>query len=359
MTPSVIRLAMTFRSKVIIGFSLISIYPLLLPGQTVTHYTNPVSDSIFVADPFVLQYKQTYYLYGTSANDGFKAWKSANLIDWESIGYVYQRPEDSWATQSFWAPEVIRYRDKFYMIFSAKGTDPEGLRICLAASDSPEGPFTDWRVPLFDAGYSCIDGHLFVYRDLPYLFYEMVGVVGEPWNDKGYYKGTILGCKLSDDLTQIISGDPTICVTPSQPWETPKDGRAISVEGMTVFTLDSTLYMTYSANHYADPRYGVGYATAPHPLGPWTKSEINPILAQDPSIGVSGPGHNSIIRSPDSSELFIVYHSHADPDNPSPKRILNIDRLIVEPDGQLRVIGPTRTPQPTPSGSSSKSVQEK
>ncbi|MGB3586330.1 MAG: glycoside hydrolase family 43 protein [Tunicatimonas sp.] len=328
----------------------LSLLPTLLPAQTPSHYINPVSDSVFVADPFVLQHQQTYYLYGTSAADGFKAWKSTNLIDWEPMGYVYQRPEDSWATKSFWAPEVVHYQDKFYLIFSAKGNDPDGLRICMAVSDSPEGPFEDWRVPLFDAGYSCIDGHVYIHQNQPYLYYEMVGVVGEPWKNKGYFKGTILGCELSDDLSRIISDEPTVCVIPTQPWETPADGRAISVEGMTVFRLDSTLYMTYSANHYADPRYGVGYATASHPLGPWTKSENNPILAQKPSAGVSGPGHNSIIRSPDGNELFIVYHSHADPDNPSPRRVLNIDRLVVEPDGKLRVIGPTRTPQPVPSG---------
>ena len=328
------------------------LFPSFLPAQTPASYTNPVSDSIFVADPFVLRYEQSYYLYGTSAEDGFKAWKSSNLVDWEPLGYVYKRPKGSWATQSFWAPEVVHYQDRFYLIFSAKGSNPDGLRLCLAVGDSPEGPFRDWRVPLFDAGYSCIDAHLFVYQDQPYLYYEMVGVVGEPWNDKGFFKGTILGCKLSDGLTQIISGDPTICVTPTQDWETPKDGRAISVEGMTVFEIDGTLYMTYSANHYADPRYGVGYATASHPLGPWQKSETNPILSQDPSLGVSGPGHNSVIRSADGKELFIVYHSHADPKNPSPRRILNIDRLLVQPDKQLRVVGPTRSPQPVPSGTS-------
>ena len=326
--------------------------PIFLSAQAATaYYTNPVSDSIFIADPFVLQHGGDYYLYGTSANDGFKAWKSTNLVDWQPLGYVYQRPKSSWATQSFWAPEVVQYRERYYLIFSAKGTDPDGLRICMAVSDSPEGPFTDWRVPLFDAGYSCIDGHLFVHQGHPYLYYEMVGVVGEPWNNKGYFKGTILGCELSDDLTQIVSDEPTICVTATQGWETPKDGKAISVEGMTVFALDTTLYMTYSANHYADPRYGVGFVTASHPLGPWYKSEANPILSQDTSIGVSGPGHNSIIRSPDGQELFIVYHSHADPSNPSPRRVLNIDRLLVTSDGQLRVVGPTRTPQTLPSRS--------
>ena len=31
-------------------------------------------------------------------------------------------------------------------------------------------------------------------------------------------------------------------------------------------------------------------------------------------------------------------------------RTVNVDRLLVDPDGQLRLIGPTRSPQPLPSG---------
>lgn len=108
--------------------------------------------------------------------------------------------------------------------------------------------------------------------------------------------------------------------------------------------------MTYSANHYADPDYGVGYASADSPLGMWTKSDDNPILSKALASGVSGPGHNSITRSPDGSEWFMIYHSHADVSRPSGRRILNIDRMIFHPDGSLEVLGPTRSPQPFPSG---------
>ena len=325
---------------------LCSFTPLI--AQSVTTYTNPVSDSIFVADPFVLQYGEDYYLYGTSAEDGFRAWRSDNLVDWDSLGYVYRPPEDSWASSNFWAPEVVRYQDKFYLIFSAKGTEPDGLRICLAVSDSPEGPFQDLHVPLFDISHSCIDGHLFIDDGTPYLYYEMVGAVGQPRTETGYFWGMIFGVQLSNDLSQFAGGEPKLCIYPTQEWENPTGPLARSTEGVTVFRHDSTYYMTYSANHYTDPQYGVGYATAPHPLGPWTKSEANPILSQNPKIGVSGPGHSSIIRSPDGQELLMVYHSHADPAQPSPRRVLNIDRLIIAPDGRLRVVGPTRSPQPVP-----------
>jgi beta-xylosidase len=322
----------------------------LQTGWQADTYTNPVGKGFQIADPFVLEYLGEYYLYGTSAGNGFKAWKSHNLVDWEPVGYVYRRTASSWGTGSFWAPEVIHYRDKFYMVFSCKGPADSGLRLALAIGDSPEGPFVDLQVPWFDYNYSCIDGHLFVDSDgTPYLFFEKVGSVGEFWNGAGYLWGMIFGVPLTPDLL-TMSGEPVLCLYPDQAWEHPESMHARSVEGMTVFKKGDQYYMTYSANHYADPDYGVGYATAPGPLGMWTKSDHNPVLSKDLSSGVSGPGHNGITRSPDGKEWIIVYHSHLDVRNPSGNRVLNIDRILFDTVGNLKVLGPTRTPQPMPSG---------
>ena len=316
-------------------------------------YTNPVSDSIFIADPFVLNHDGLYYLYGTtSAGKGFKYWVSANLVDWEPKGFAFQRNERSWGQSSFWAPEVIHYNNKFYMIYSCQGKTMfgKGLRLCLAVSNSPEGPYTELYAPLFDFGFSCIDGHIFVDEDgTPYLYYEMVGSVGEFWNKAGYLWGYIFGVELSDDLSELKQ-QPVLCLYPSQEWEGVNSMWARSNEGMTVFKNNNIYYMTYSANHYQDPNYGIGYATSQKPLGMWIKSEKNPILKNDIPSGVSGPGHNSIIKSPDDKEWFIVYHSHASIAKPGALRILNIDRLIFMGDSTIKVNGPTRTPQLYPSG---------
>ncbi len=315
-------------------------------------YTNPIGDSIFIADPFVLQHDDMYYLYGTSAKDGFKAWKSDNLVDWQPIGYVFQKSDSSWGQKSFWAPEVIHYQNKFYLIYSSFGKTmyDDGLRICIAEADQPEGPFIDLYAPLFDNGFGCIDGHIFVDKGKPYLYYEMVGVVGEPWKDNGYFWGNIFGATLKNDLSGLTAA-PKLCVYPTQPWEGIESMKARSTEGMTVFKHNEKYYMTYSANHYADPNYGIGYAVADSPLGLWTKYEGNPILQKDIPKRVSGPGHNSLIKSPNGTEWFCVYHTHADFDNPSGKRILNIDRMLIDEKGIISIKGPTRSPQPLPSGS--------
>jgi hypothetical protein len=118
---------------------------------------------------------------------------------------------------------------------------------------------------------------------------------------------------------------------------------------------NGTYYMTYSANMHNLPVYGIGVATAQHPLGPWTKFEGNPIVATDPSTNLVAPGHSSIARAPDGTELFMVYHRHEEAVSPdgSPvvsPRLVCIDRFFFDADGNLLLKGPTRTPQPMPSG---------
>jgi hypothetical protein len=67
-------------------------------------------------------------------------------------------------------------------------------------------------------------------------------------------------------------------------------------------------YLTYSANNYENEFYGVGYATATSPLGPWRKSPANPVLSQDPAKGLYSTGHGSVIASPDGTQLYYVHH---------------------------------------------------
>jgi len=74
-------------------------------------------------------------------------------------------------------------------------------------------------------------------------------------------------------------------------------------------------YLTYSANNWQTPQYGVGYAVSTTgPLGPFHKSPTNPIFTANPSIGEWSPGHGSFAWSPDSSQLYYVHHGRPSPD---------------------------------------------
>lgn len=312
-------------------------------GQT---YINPISTTpIHMGDPFAFKSNGSYFLIGTtSPATGFLCYESKDLLTWKSAGWAWKKPDDCWATAPFWAPEVKEYRGKFYMTYSGlvPGSNPPRLLMALAVSDNPAGPYQDLHAPWFDPGYSTIDGHIFVDDDgTPYLYFSRNG------GREGYSYGCNYGVALEQDLSKPV-GTPVQLMEASQEWERINWDTNRCNEGPTVLKHGGKYYMTYSANQTSLPGYGVGYATADSPLGPWTKAAENPILAGNASIGVSSPGHNSIVATPADDGLLIFYHTHADPAHPSQDRVVNMDRLEFTADGKLRVEGPTRTPQPLP-----------
>jgi beta-xylosidase len=311
-------------------------------------YTNPID--IDVADPFVLTHDGTYYLYGTSARDGYKVWSSKDLVHWTAHGYCFRRNANTWGRDLFWAPSAL-YRDgKFYLYYSCRGRVAPGQnshRICVAVADSPLGPFKEARTPLFDIGQATIDAHPFVDDDgKGYIYYSLDHAENRTADGKNISELYVL--PLAPDLLSVPeAAKPTFCSRPDTAWEGSEWNEA-----PYVFKYDDTYVLMYSARGFFDPRYSVGYATARSPLGPWTKAPENPVLRR--TDDVSGTGHNCVARSPDGTEWFCVYHVHKNITGGNDRR-LAVDRMKItkNADGsiKLRVQGPTHTPQPLPSGS--------
>lgn len=313
--------------------------------MTIT-YQNPLPIKN-IGDPFVLRAPDgQYYCYATSAPDGFKAWSSADLVHWTNIGYVYQRSEDSWGESDFWAPEVVLHQGNYYMHYSARWGKNQSLRIGVAVAQTPAGPFLDvFNRPLFDFGYAAIDGHVLLEEERAYLYYARdcsENIV------EGRHESHLYVVELDDDLISL-KGEPRLLTRPDQEWERHSGPDWLWNEGPFVLKHQGSYYLMYSANFYASREYSVGYAVANHPTGPFVKAAHNPVLFSD-SMAVSGPGHNSVTTSPDGKELFIVYHTHTDPQKPSGDRQVCIDRMGFREDGSLYVLGPTNTPQAVPSG---------
>lgn len=306
------------------------------------NYENPIGEITDIGDPFVLKTNNNYYMYATSiAGSGFLVWESENLIDWDagSIALANSQQEEQWATGDFWAPEVIEHNGTFYMVYSAR--DYTGsLKMAIATSDSPTGPFTDATVGLIDRPGSFIDGHIFIDDDgTPYLYY--VEDNHENIID-GKHISHIYVQEMTEDLLHV-TGEPHFILEPDQAWENP-DGDFQWNEGPFVVKHEDLYYLMYSANFYASSDYAIGYAVSDNPIGPFEKSESNPILSKDMENGISGPGHNSVTVGLDDETLYAVYHIHTDPENPSGDRRPAIDRLYFE-DGEMKIEGPTSDEQ--------------
>ena len=348
-------------------------------------YTNPLK--VQFGDPFVLFNEGMYYMYGTGggADKGFSAYSSKDLVNWKPEGQVYYHnnkngwsdPNAAWGG-AYWAPEVYKVKGKFYLFYSAQwkvneAKEEENFKIGVAVSDKPTGPFIDLaQKPLFDPGYPIIDANVFFDANgRSYLYYSRAAYkhpvdseIAAQAKKSGKYKeieeSWVYGVELKSDFSGVI-GKPVMILRPpvkladkQSAWEslsvTTGEVNRRWTEGSVTFKKDDIYYIMYSANHFGGAHYAVGYATSNSPLGPFKKSDTNPVLQQNTTKGglVSGTGHNSIIYSPDGKEMFCVYHGRTTATGS--ERVVFIDRMTVK-NGKITVNGPTTQPQKMPSTS--------
>lgn len=245
-----------------------------------------------LGDPFILLWEGKYYAYGTYAADGIAVYVSDDLERWSipagAANGLALHKNDVWADRWFWAPEVYVVNGKFYMYYSADE------HICVAVADSPLGPFVQQVQQPMLADEKAIDNSLFRDDDgKNYLFFDR-------FND-----GSVVWvAEMEADFIHLKPETMTSCIHVSQSWEEvwPRVN-----EGAFVCKHKGIYYMTYSANSYESPFYGVGFATATSPYGPWTKYENNPILQKPGNL--LGVGHSALFTDKEG-KLRIVFHAH-------------------------------------------------
>ncbi|MCD8193430.1 MAG: glycoside hydrolase family 43 protein [Tannerellaceae bacterium] len=245
---------------------------------------------IALADPYILLYNNTYYAYGTNSPDGIEVYTSGDLVNWKKHPDLALHKDNSWGDRWFWAPEVyyIPSENKFYMYYSVDE------HISVATAGSPLGPFTqEVRQPIIPDEKG-IDNSLFIDEDgKAYISFVRF--------DNG---NNIWVAELEPGLKSIKKNTLTCCIKAEEPWE--KELGTVT-EGSFIIKHKGIYYMIYSANDFHSPNYGVGYATASSPLGPWNKYPGNPVFQQpDTLVGV---GHSAIFTDREGN-MKMVFHAH-------------------------------------------------
>ena len=293
-----------------------------MPGEN-----NPVMAHKYGADPAVLEYNDTLYVYstndmqqleftkGTEANgynkiNTLNVFSTKDMVNWTDCGEiavagkVNMTGAAKWAANS-WAPAIaykkIDGKDKFFLYFadSANG-------IGVLTADSPLGPFTD---PLGEALISRKTPNC---EKINWLFDPAV-IVDEKGNGYLYFGGghdpdkyehnkNARCVALADDMIHI-SGEPQMIDAP------------FLFEDSGINKIGDTWYYTYCTN-WQDrkdtkdpdkmPIAVIGYMTSKNPLGPF---EYKGYTLENPGsvFGAWGNNHHWIFSF--RGKWYIAYHT--------------------------------------------------
>ncbi|HZH06862.1 MAG TPA: glycoside hydrolase family 43 protein [Lautropia sp.] len=317
-----------------------------------TTYANPVIDADF-PDPAVVRSPDgSFYVYATQGGDpirNIQAARSADLVRWQQLGDVLP-VKPSWArrTQDFWAPDVYRRGERWYLFYSAKpdaamSDTKRGLCLAAATATRPEGPFTDKGSPLL-----CGEG--FVNID-PFVFDDPA--TGKTLLYWGSGFGPIKVQELGPDLLSFAPGSTPIDLVPVVRTEDTAEYRRL-VEGAWVIVRGGWYYLFFSGDNCCGPKahYATMVARSRSATGPFEVRERPLYLVLEANDRWVAPGHNSVIRD-DAGTDWILYHgvdvrrprSKAS-DDVNTRRVMLLDRLQWR-NGWPEIAGksPTSTPQ--------------
>jgi GH43 family beta-xylosidase len=263
-------------------------------------------NEINIRDPFILTENDKYYMYGSRGWElwelctGLDAYVSSDLETWEGPIEVFTKPENFWADRNFWAPEVHKYKDSYYMFVSFKsGTRCRGTQILR--SDSPLGPFLlHSDGPVTPVEWECLDGTFYVDKEgRPYI------VFCHEWVQAG--DGTVCSLALTEDLTAPI-GEPRVLFHASEAvWTDPVTWgklRGYVTDGPFMHRLsDGRLMILWASFHKGLYCQAMAFSDSGEITGNWSHAKA-PLYSAD-------GGHGMVFRALDG-RLKLTLHSPND-----------------------------------------------
>lgn len=270
----------------------------------------PNRTEIRIRDPFVLAELKDrfYYMYGTTDENvwsgpaaGFDVYRSTDLEHWEGP-YPAFRPEPGfWADRHFWAPEVYRYKERYYMFASFKSEEKRrGTQVLVA--NGPLGPFEPLTgEPVTPRDWECLDGTLHLDGS------------GNPWivfcqEWLQVKDGKMAAMPLTADLRRA-AGEPVVLFSASEaPWTVAgQDGTVYVTDGPYLYrTAEGELLMIWSSGAKHGYAIGIARSVSGTVEGPWTH-DPEPLFSTD-------GGHGMLFRAFDGSLMLAMHTPNRQPE---------------------------------------------
>ena len=262
-------------------------------------------------DPSVIAAGRVYYAFSTHTGweppgHVFPILESTDLASWRYVGDAFSTPP-AWGRGDWWAPAVVARGGTYFLYYS--GLNMSGLHcLAVATATSAAGPYTDHGPIACQDGTQAvgyIDAWPLLAGDRAYLYFSV----------DGPHHHSISVLPLSDDMLSV-AGPRAELFGVTQDWESV--GNA-TVEGPSVFAWGSQFVMLYSGGDWRG-RYGMGYAVATSPTGPFVKTSA-PLLRTGGSL--KGPGGGSFFID-SRGRPWLAYHGWS-----GPGRVLYLSPLSI------------------------------
>ncbi|CQR54027.1 family 43 glycosylhydrolase [Paenibacillus riograndensis] len=279
----------------------------LWEGKNVADFYNVIMQ--VGADPWVYKHTDGFY-YNVFVNASGIMVRRAKTITGIEAGersLAWTPVNGTMYSSNVWAPEMHYVQDtdgkfKWYIYFAADNGANANHRMYVL-ENANENPMTGtwaFKGKITDSTDRwAIDGTVLTVNGQHYFIWS-------GWEETDGSFQNLYIAKMSDPRT--ISSERVLISTPDHDWETSpgkiNEGPQVTIKG-------DTINLVYSANGSWTDSYCLGLITAKigddlmNP-GSWVKQD-QPIFSS--ANGVYGPGHHSIVASPDGAEDWIIYHA--------------------------------------------------
>lgn len=261
---------------------------------------------------------QTYYLVsagrrGPNSRRTVVQYTSKDLQTWNGSRVIFEIPENFWTLRGIWAPELHKYRDKFYLFltFDSDQKFPEqwrdwlprvkrGSQVLVAEKvDGPFQPFDATRSTL-PPDMMTLDGTFWVEDGVPYMVFchEWVQIKD----------GTVEYVQLTPDLSATVGEPKRLFNGSDAPWVKKSDQYGcIVTDGPWLYrTKTGKLVMLWTSGGATGYTTGLAISETGKLAGPW-KHQAAPVFGAD-------GGHAMLFKRLDGQLMMILHQPNRVPD---------------------------------------------
>ncbi len=238
---------------------------------------------INIRDPYIYVEDGVAYMVGTTHESswggkvkGFCGYRSTDLVNFDGPFVLFEANDRFWADKDYWAAELHKYKNKYYLFASFK-SDKKRRASHVLVCDEPFGTYTPVSSPLTPDEWECLDATLYVEDGVPYTIFC------HEWLQ--CTDGEMILAELNENFDGIKGEMKMLFKASGAPWTSKFEGENYITDGPFIKKLkNGNLIMLWSS--FCKSGYALSLAVSKNGIqGPWEHIE-KPLFAENGGHGM-------------------------------------------------------------------------